>query len=55
MFDVSNVGLGARLAIGCGGRVPICAGCLGCRLGCGTSLCIGLSRLHYEAAVELVF
>jgi len=52
MFDVSNVGLGARLAIGCGGRAPVC---VGCRPGCGDLPCIGLFRLHHEAAVELVF
>jgi len=52
MFDVSNVGLGARLAIGRGGRALIC---VGCRLGCGDLPCSGLSRSHHEAAVELVF
>ena len=49
---VSNVGLSARLAIGCGGRALVC---VGCRLGCGDLPCIGLSRLPHEAAVELVF
>jgi len=49
---VSNVGLSARLAIGCGGRALVC---VGCRLGCGDLPCVRLSRLHHEAAVELVF
>jgi len=52
---VSNVGLSARLAIGCGGRALVCVGCVGCRLGCGDLPCRGLSRPHHEAAVELVF
>jgi len=59
---VSNVGLSARLAIGCGGRALVCVGCVGCRLGCvgcrlgcGDLPCRGLSRPHHEAGVELVF
>ncbi len=54
---VSNVGLSARLAIGCGGRALVCVGCVGCRLGCGDVPCVGLGlpRLHHEAAIELIF
>ncbi len=48
---VSNVGLSARLAIGCGGRALNDWG----YLGCGDLPYRGLSRLHHEAAVELVF
>jgi len=55
MFDVSNVGLSARLAIGCGGRALVCVGCVGCRLCCGDLPCSGLSRPHHEAGVELIF
>ena len=55
MFDVSNVGLSARLAIGCGGRALVCRGYVDCRLGYGDLPCRGLSRLHHEAGVELIF
>ncbi len=51
---VSNVGLGARLAIGCGGRALVCVGCVGCRRGCDDLPCVRLSRPHHEVAVELV-
>jgi len=52
---VSNVGLSARLAIGCGGRALVCVGCVGCRLGCDDLPCVRLSRPYHEVAVELVF
>ena len=47
---------GARLACEKGGRALVCVSCdLSCRLGCGDLSWLGLSRLHREAAVELVF